>query len=218
MSDILGKSNHEDQFNEDYFLKVGTSSQVEKFREEYNLITKLSPLKPYDKVLEVGCGNGRVGLYLLSQEKTLDMTFSDVTPVAKKYLSDYNFVECSMTKTPFPDNNFDKVYCSQVLNHIEDGERAIKEMYRILKPGGSFLIMTQNPYCVFIYKLGSFFKLTPKFEYDKTVKRIYSIHTLSNLLNKHGFKIQDVKYYSDFISPKLRLNFLRRRFLMIASK
>jgi len=41
----------------------------------------------------------------------------------------------------YPDNTFDFIYCSHVLEHVPNDQKAIKELYRVLKPGGSALIM-----------------------------------------------------------------------------
>jgi ubiquinone/menaquinone biosynthesis C-methylase UbiE len=41
-----------------------------------------------------------------------------------------------VTDIEFPDNHFDVVYCSHVLEHVPDDRRALKEFYRVLKPGG----------------------------------------------------------------------------------
>lgn len=43
---------------------------------------------------------------------------------------------------PFEENSFDLIICSHVLGHIPDEKKAIDEMYRVLKPGGSALILT----------------------------------------------------------------------------
>jgi len=45
---------------------------------------------------------------------------------------------------PFKDNIFDLVTCSEVLEHIAEPKKALKEMYRVLKPGGRLLISTPN--------------------------------------------------------------------------
>ncbi|WP_345785318.1 methyltransferase domain-containing protein [Thalassobacterium sedimentorum] len=45
-----------------------------------------------------------------------------------------------ITKMSFPDNAFDLIYCSNVLEHIEDDKAAMSELYRILRPGGQAII------------------------------------------------------------------------------
>ena len=46
----------------------------------------------------------------------------------------------NITNIPFDDNTFDRIICSHVLEHIEDDEKAISELYRILRPNGIALI------------------------------------------------------------------------------
>ncbi|MBE0534888.1 MAG: methyltransferase domain-containing protein [Phycisphaerae bacterium] len=41
----------------------------------------------------------------------------------------------------YPDNAFDLIYCSHVLEHVPDDNKAMREFYRVLKPGGRALIM-----------------------------------------------------------------------------
>ncbi len=40
---------------------------------------------------------------------------------------------------PFPDNNFDSVFLMEVLEHVHDPHKAISEIYRVLKPGGTLV-------------------------------------------------------------------------------
>ena len=48
--------------------------------------------------------------------------------------------EENITNLSFPDNSFDIIFCSHVLEHIEDDRRAMGELHRVLKPGGFSLI------------------------------------------------------------------------------
>lgn len=51
----------------------------------------------------------------------------------------------SLLEIPFEDAGFDLVQCTQVLEHIEDHERAASELIRVLKPGGHALITVPHP-------------------------------------------------------------------------
>ncbi len=50
----------------------------------------------------------------------------------------HNIDLCSL---PYPDDVFDLSICSHVLEHIEDDKKAIAELYRVMKPGGSAIIL-----------------------------------------------------------------------------
>jgi SAM-dependent methyltransferase len=45
-------------------------------------------------------------------------------------------VKMDITDIQYPDNTFDVVYCSHVLEHVQDDRKAMGEFYRVLKPGG----------------------------------------------------------------------------------
>ncbi len=45
-----------------------------------------------------------------------------------------------VTKLPFPKDEFDWIICNHVLEHIEEDRAAMKELYRVLKPGGCALL------------------------------------------------------------------------------
>jgi SAM-dependent methyltransferase len=62
--------------------------------------------------------------------KNLDYTTSDL----KSPLAD---VKADICDLPFDDNSFDFILCNHVLEHIPDDTRAMQELYRILKPGGT---------------------------------------------------------------------------------
>ena len=51
---------------------------------------------------------------------------------------------CNIYRLPYPDNRFDAVILSEVLEHIDDDVAGLKEIYRVLKPGGVVAITVPN--------------------------------------------------------------------------
>lgn len=94
------------------------------------------PLCEGRDVLEVGCGTG--------------MILKEIAPVASKAVGldisrgmlekararGLDVVEGSATHLPFDDHSFDAVYSFKVLAHVQDIERAMGEVSRVLRPGG----------------------------------------------------------------------------------
>lgn len=66
--------------------------------------------------------------------KNLDYTTTDLnSPIAD--------VKADICNLPFEDNRFDFIICNHVLEHITDDHQAMKELYRIIKPGGTAILM-----------------------------------------------------------------------------
>lgn len=63
------------------------------------------------------------------KQKNLDYLTSDLdSPLAD--------VQADICNLPFEDNEFDVIFCNHVLEHIPDDEKAMAELYRVMKPGG----------------------------------------------------------------------------------
>lgn len=80
------------------------------------------------------------GLYLwLSRQPGVAYTGSDID--AGRYRHIRNMHSADLTQAPFEDASFDAVICSHVLEHIPDDAQAMREILRILKPGGRALLL-----------------------------------------------------------------------------
>ncbi len=205
----------ESEFGEKYFSALREPDfYKDKLVEEFDLIMKFLPPQKDDEVLDMGCGKGWVGSFLLS--KGASVTFADISPVSKEYLHGATFVQCGMTDTPFTDNSFDKIYSLLTVSHISDDNKAIAEMHRICR--GEMFINTSNKYANYLGRLLAFLKLTPPFTYDKTVKHLYGMKTFKKLLTNNGWKIKSFCYCGKYGTSKLHFDFLKTRLLIVASK
>lgn len=84
---------------------------------------------------------------------------------------------------PVPDNSFDSAICTAVLEHLEEPEKALRECYRILKPGGTAIYSVP-----FIWHLHE----EPRDFYR------FSKYGLKYLFEKSGFEIIEIKALSGF--------------------
>jgi SAM-dependent methyltransferase len=98
-------------------------------------------------VLEIGCGTGR-GLEILvnaADHYTGIDKYKSLTDDLQEQYPQAKFI--SMHIPPLkdiPDNSFDTVVSFQVIEHIKDDKTFLKEIHRVLKPGGKAVISTPN--------------------------------------------------------------------------
>lgn len=114
------------------------------------VIELLNPTKD-DFILDVGCGNARdVLAFAMKGVKCIGIDFSSgminegKKDINKIGLKNIDFIVGSGTNLPFKDESFDKISCSEVIEHIPNYEDAIAEISRVLKKGGVLLITTPN--------------------------------------------------------------------------
>jgi SAM-dependent methyltransferase len=102
------------------------------------------------EVLEAGCGIATDGARFAAASASY--TGVDASPTAvslARHRFDSaglpgRFVRTSITSLPFPDRRFDLVFSHGVIHHIHDTEAALREFDRVLKPGGTLLVMVYH--------------------------------------------------------------------------
>jgi len=99
-------------------------------------------------VLSIGVGTGGE-LEEILKRAPLRLTGIDISKqllgIASEKFPSIEFAEMNMEHMSFPDETFDFIYSSLVFEYARDWDTFLKEVHRILKPGGILLFSTHNP-------------------------------------------------------------------------
>ena len=120
----------------DYYARSGfVIGFIEKRR--LKIIKRLMDAKPGERILEVGCGEGRLATELLARGAKRPERFvaTDVSLERRDAAADaaIDFREASVYELPFERDAFDLVVCCEVLEHLEDPRRALREIGRVAR-------------------------------------------------------------------------------------
>src|SRR3989344_582624 len=132
-SENLLKHEGDVAFSRDYYYKHKPNNLYFLLRKRYLWMNKY--IKKNDKVLEVGCGIG-VSKDFIRKDCRILLTDFDKHPWVDKKVDALN--------TKFPKNQFDVVFCSNMIHHLSFPKKFFLEMARILKPNGYLLIQEVN--------------------------------------------------------------------------
>ncbi len=146
---------------------------------------------PGSRILDVGCGSGEVAQRI--KEKGYEIAALDFSPVAVELARDLG-LDCRVadldTGIPFPDSTFDAVWAGDVIEHVFDPISFLKEIRRVLGPGGSLL-------CTIPYDL----KLTTR------LRILFGHSYQEGVYKKYG----QYKHHTFFSLPLLRFMFREAR-------
>jgi ubiquinone/menaquinone biosynthesis C-methylase UbiE len=121
--------------------------ESQRYRSHRHLLPWIRAMEPGKSVLEIGSGVG-LDTYTMAthglQVTAVDLTEVAVQTARKRFLRhrvSARFLVADACELPFPGNSFDYVYSFGVLHHVADTEKSIREVHRLLKPGGQARIM-----------------------------------------------------------------------------
>jgi len=174
-----------------------------------NLLNMMNP-SPNMKLIDVACGTGDIAkLFLNKINKSSLITCVDpnnrMIKKGKEKLKEFknlNWVIAPAEKLPINTNSFDFYTISFGLRNTKNLDKALKEAYRVLKPGGRYLCLEfskiQNSGLNFIYR--NYSKLIPSigkfivgekkpYEYlIKSIENFVNQEQLIDLMKKNGFE------------------------------
>ena len=108
------------------------------------------------RVLDLGSGTGAA----FQQLQNFDVTAVDPDEKMLELNEFSNKVIGGAENLPFPDNSFDSIYCAFVWRNINEPKKGMDEVYRVLRPGGKFILLDmtrpKNKFLKAIHRIGTF--------------------------------------------------------------
>ncbi|MEO5890048.1 MAG: class I SAM-dependent methyltransferase [Ferruginibacter sp.] len=166
-------------------------------------LRKFIPVNPEKKlkILNVGAAAGGSSKWLSDLG---DVTSVENDPLFLTHLADQHLIviNASITNLPLDDNAFDLVCAFDVIEHVEDEQKAIKELTRVCKPGGKICITVP-----------AFQSLWGNHDIVNGHKRRYKKGRLQNILESQSAAVLYASYFNSvlfipvFLMRKIRLWF-----------
>jgi SAM-dependent methyltransferase len=145
------------------------------------------------RILDVGCGTGGLIRRLAPRQAAWRWTGLDVSPVAcalARTRTEAEVVEGAAEHLPFADGTWDAVVAADVLYHLDDDVAALREMARVLRPGG--LLVANEPALAWLWSY-----------HDEAVqgRRRYSRRQLQERVGEAGLVVDRATYRNAVAFP-----------------
>lgn len=121
------------------FIKHTSKNPIQKFliKKFFSTLISLAKSLKIESILDAGCGEGFTMDKLLKNEvgKRIEGIEYEKNAIdfGKKLFPDLIIKQGSVYELPYKDNSFDLIICTEVLEHLEDPTKALKEMLRVSK-------------------------------------------------------------------------------------
>ena len=113
-------------------------------RKRVDILIQQMEASNHHRVLEVGVGAGNV-LERVKSDRRIGIDLSEfLLAKARRRLPGVPLLRMDAQSLAFEDDTFDRVYCTEVLEHVPDPRRVVAEMRRVLKPEGIAVISVPN--------------------------------------------------------------------------
>ncbi len=130
----------------EFLERVSQLPEVQRYKL---LVRERLAVQPGHIVLDAGCGTGVDGIWLLQELKgegkllAFDSNPARVRHAAERFGGQQNVEvkEQNLSALDLPDSCLDRIYCERVLIHAEDPVGILKELARVLKPGGRMVLV-----------------------------------------------------------------------------
>lgn len=142
------------------------------------------------RILDAGCGSGRNMVELAHYGTVIGAELSERAVAKARERGAGEVVCCSLEDLPFDGNSFDLAVCLDVIEHLDDDLAALKELRRVVAPGG-FLVVTVPAYQW----------LWSHHDVVNQHRRRYSRRRLLAVAARAGWRCERASYFNSLLLP-----------------
>jgi len=154
-------------------------------------------------ILDAGCGRGLLLKKIVNKYGNVNLFGLDISPklceISKENNPGADIVLGDIENLPFDDNKFDTVFMTEALEHLLDYNKALKEVGRVLRSGGDFIVTVPNK----DWLRYDFYNKNRK-QFQPVDDHYFTFLEITDLLRSNGFKItkyigsDNLYYYEPF--------------------
>lgn len=171
----------------------------------YDFTTDAMELKGTDQLLEIGFGNGLFFKKIFDKAPGITINGIDFSSVMLKAAENNNrdvissgklkLVAGQSDQLPFADNSFDKVFCINVAYFWDNPANHLKEIKRVLKPGGKFFATVRTPESMQFMPFTKYgFRSYTEEQWKQLAEQCGFIHHPALLMNEPPSKFADMPF------------------------
>ncbi len=167
------------------------------FRKRIEISTQFASLNDNSVILDVGCKDGYLLKTIRNYNQSCKCYGIEKNPSVLELIKTCDVRVADVTNLPFENNFFDKVFVLDVLEHVEELDKAIEEIKRVLKTHGNIIL--SGPTETWFYKLCRlFYRQMIDFE-----EHIHTVYGIEKKIQLKGFQLVNQKSLPGFLIPEL---------------